>query len=229
MLRGLPYSLAVHVLALVLVILFGNTVNRPPVQPPRAIRVKMVHLPELKPQQQEPRPQVSEPPPPRQQEKVPDLPPKEVPEAKPQPEKKPVKPVEKIVEQEPEPQQEPVEETPDPVPAATPITMGPSVEATDSDFPYDWYLRNVQGMIARNWNPRQLGFGKRAVVSCAVHFQVARGGAVSQVTLVRRSGIGVFDRESLRAVQTTRLPPLPPQYSGSTLGVTFIFNLEPGS
>ena len=102
-------------------------------------------------------------------------------------------------------------------------------QGTDSDFPFAWYLSRVEGLIARNWNPRQLGFGKRAVVSCAVHFNIARGGAVSQATLVASSGIGVFDRESLRAVQTTSLPPLPPQYGGSSLGVTFIFNLEPGS
>jgi TonB family protein len=66
-------------------------------------------------------------------------------------------------------------------------------------------------------------------VSCAVHFRIARNGTVSQVTLVRNSGVGVFDRESLRAVQTTKLPPLPPQYTNPSLGVTFIFNLEPGT
>ena len=39
---------------------------------------------------------------------------------------------------------------------------------------------------------------------------------------------GLYDREALRAVSTTRLPPLPPTYGGSSLGVTFIFNLESG-
>jgi TonB family protein len=100
---------------------------------------------------------------------------------------------------------------------------------TDTDFPFAWYLTRVEGLIARNWSPRQIGFGKRAVVSCAIHFSVARNGTVSQVTLVRNSGVGVFDRESLRAVQTTKLPPLPPQFTGSSLGITFVFNLEPGT
>jgi TonB family protein len=62
-----------------------------------------------------------------------------------------------------------------------------------------------------------------------VHFRIARNGTVSEVSLVRNSGVGVYDRESLRAVQTTRLPPLPTQYKGSNLGITFIFNLEPKS
>jgi len=46
---------------------------------------------------------------------------------------------------------------------------------------------------------------------------------------VRNSGVGVYDREALRAIQTVRLPPLPPQYAAATLGVTFTFNLEPRS
>jgi TonB family protein len=83
--------------------------------------------------------------------------------------------------------------------------------------------------VVANWKPRQLGFGQKAVVSCSVHFVINRAGVVSQARLVRNSGLGVYDREALRAVQTTRLPPLPPQYRGSDLGVTFDFNLEPGT
>jgi TonB family protein len=65
-------------------------------------------------------------------------------------------------------------------------------------------------------------------VACAVHFVIARNGTISQVTLSEGSGVGLYDREALRAVSTTRLPPLPPTYGGSSLGVTFIFNLESG-
>ena len=219
--RGLPYSLAFHTIVLMLVFLFGSNVTRTPLEPPKSIRVRMVHLPETRP---EPAPEIEQPValPVVPVETVPVLPPKEIPKPKPEPEaKKP--PVQQEKEPEPAPDAVAADEV------ATPIAMGPSIEGTDSDFPFAWYLARVEGLIARNWNPRQLGFGKKAIVSCAVHFQVSRGGAVSQVTLVRNSGIGVFDRESLRAVQTTSLPPLPPQYSGSSLGVTFIFNLEPDS
>ena len=107
------------------------------------------------------------------------------------------------------------------------LPLGASVQGTDADFPFAWYLSTVQGQITRNWQPRQLGFGKRARVTCAVHFVIGRNGAVGQISLVDASGISVYDREALRAVQATRLPPLPPQYGGSSLGVTFIFNLEP--
>ena len=230
MTRGLPYSLAFHTLVLLTVFLFGSSVSRSVLEPPKSIRVKMVHLPRTQPESTPPIEQpVVQPEIPK--EVVPELPPKELP--KPKPEVK--KPLEKVKEQpvrqekEPDPVPEDTATDPDIQATVTPIALGPSVEGTDSDFPFAWYLARVEGLIARNWNPRQLGFGKRAIVSCAIHFQVAKGGAVSQVTLVRNSGIGVFDRESLRAVQTTNLPPLPPQYSGSSLGVTFIFNLEPGS
>lgn len=233
MTRGLPYSLAVHTLALVVFFLYGSTIQRAPLEPPHSIRVQMVHLPPAQPKRTEPveQPKIE---PAVAKEILPDLPPKELPK----PKADPPKPIEKredppVVqpkpkERDPEPSIEDRTDT-EPIADAAPIELGASFESTDSDFPFSWYLARMKGLIDRNWNPRQLGFGKKAIVSCAVHFEVARGGAVSQVTLVRSSGIGVFDRESLRAVQTTSMPPLPPQYAASSLGITFIFNLEPGS
>lgn len=221
--RGLPLSLLVHLLGLVLIVMFGNEVARQPLQPPHAIRVKLVQMPRSRPAEQQPEP-VAEPA--VREEKPADLPPKELPE--PRQETKPR-------EQEPDPTpirrqeqeaEKPVENT-ETRPADTPTVSSPSVTATDTDFPFSWYLSLVEGKIISNWRPRQLGFGRRAVVSCAVHFNIARNGSVTSVTLVRNSGVGVYDREALRAVQTSRLPPLPPDYRASNLGVTFVFNLEP--
>ena len=210
--RGLPYSILVHAIGLVVVFMFGNYVARNPVRPAHSIKVKMVHMlqPRVIEEEVPDEPVVK----PEQREEVkPELPPKEVPKPKPvQQQRKETKPQEKIE-----------------VEAAKPVVSGPTVGDTDTDFPFAWYLSRVEGLIARNWKPRQIGFGKRAVVSCAVHFSIARNGTVTQVTLIRNSGVGVFDRESLRAVQTTKLPPLPPQFTSPSLGVTFIFNLEPGT
>ncbi len=227
--RGLPVSILVHAIALVVVFMFGNYVARNPVRPAHSIKVKMIHMPP--PQEIEaavPDEPAVQPEP--QKEVKPELPPKELPKSKPA-EKPKVekKPQEKIEVEDPKPREQtetrdkPVEKV------AKPVVSGPSAANTDTDFPFAWYLSRVEGLIARNWNPRQIGFGKRAVVSCAVHFSIARNGTVTQVTLVRNSGVGVFDRESLRAVQTTKMPPLPPQFTGPSLGVTFIFNLEPGT
>ena len=227
--RGLPVSILVHAIALVVVFMFGNYVARNPVRPTHSIKVKMIHMPP--PQVIEatvPDEPVVQPEP--QKEIKPELPPKELP--KPKPEDKPkveAKPQEKIEVEDPKPKEQ--AETPDKPTeqVAKPIISGPSAADTDTNFPFAWYLSRVEGLIARNWKPRQIGFGKRAVVSCAVHFSIARNGTVTQVTLVRNSGVGVFDRESLRAVQTTKLPPLPPQFTSPSLGGTFIFNLEPGT
>jgi protein TonB len=223
--RGLPYSLFVHGLGLVLVFMFGNHVSRQPITQPRAINVQMVRMPEINRPPAETVQEVV--PPPVQEEIKPDLPPKELPkpkpEDKPREEKKPqpeVKQPEPVVE-------EPVASDETPEVQAQSVISPPSVTGTDTEFPFAWYIAQVEGKIVQNWKPRQLGFGKRAVVSCTVHFVIARNGNVSQVTLIRNSGVGVYDRESLRAVSTTKLPPLPPQYPGQSLGVTFIFNLEP--
>lgn len=224
--HGLSYSVLVHALGLMLVVMFGNHVARNPVQPSRSIKVKMVRQPQATPPPTkpvtEPVQQVAQP------EIKPDLPPKELPKADPKPKEVEKKPQPEIKVVEPEP--EVVDKTPEPVEQVVAQTMmtTPTIGGTDEDFPFAWYISLIEGKVVNNWKPRQLGFGKRAIVSCAVHFRVARNGVVSQVTLVRNSGVGVFDRESLRAVQTTKLPPLPPQYKGTSLGITFIFNLEPG-
>lgn len=232
MTRGLPWSVLLHVVVLTLVVLYGNTVQRRVLEPPLLIRARLVPSTVLdRPAAEtvaDPEPEASPPP----QEPVP-LPPKEVPVVRVEPKPKPKEPEPKPAERRPEPEQR----TPDREPAAAAdrqegavqaTASGPSVQGTDTNFPFAWYLANLEGQIARNWRPRQLGFGDRSRVSCAVHFVIARSGGVSQVTMVQGSGVGVYDREALRAVQATRLPPLPPQYGGATLGVTFIFNLEPG-
>jgi protein TonB len=227
--RGLPVSILVHAIGLVVMVMFGNYVARTPVRPSHSIKVQMVHLPQLQEQPAEIPDEPAVQPEPQKEIKA-ELPPKELPKPKPVD----VPKVEKVPQEKIEVQELPVakpDETPkEPVAAvAKPIVSGPSAADTDTNFPFAWYLSRVEGLIARNWKPRQIGFGKRAVVSCAVHFSIAKNGAVTQVTLVRNSGVGVFDRESLRAVQTTKLPPLPPQFTGPSLGVTFIFNLEPGT
>ncbi len=222
--RGLPWSLLVHVLGLLSVFLWGNDVTRAVVQPPRTINVRIErpeNVPTVPAETETIAPEVA----PKVIEVEPDLPPKEKPEVVPkeEPEKPPEDPQ---PERERPREQEPEMETAEAVATPSLTVSGPSVGSTDSNFPFAWYLSQVEGRIAANWRPRQLGF--RNSIACSVHFVIGRSGVVSQVTLSEGSGVGLYDREALRAIQTTRLPPLPPQYSGANLGVTFIFNLEPG-
>ncbi|MFH2052345.1 MAG: TonB family protein [bacterium] len=244
MVRGLPYSILLHVLGLVLVILYGNFVARNPVQPPRSIPFRMVYEAPQQPAREsatapeEAPPETVEQEQPdeiRQPEVIPDLPPKEVPEEKPVVEKDPEPEVTEPRERkDPEPVVEDAADRPaeDPAeasdePAAVAGVTGPAVGSVDSDFPYAWYIQRMESLMAANWNPPQLNFGRRPRYTCQVHFIIARNGMISGVTLASSSGVGVFDREAMRTVQTTRLPPLPPQFAENGLGVTFHFNLEP--
>ncbi len=240
MIRGLSFSLLVHAVLLILVAVYGNRVTRAPLETMRVIPFHLVSAKSL--ERPQPDPAVAQPATVVKQDpespretpaKETVAPPKELPE-KPQVKESPPKEtpeIEKVAEALPDTSSSVVDEVPNEQSTETPGTFvsGPTVETTDSDFPFAWYLARIEGLIDRNWNPAQLGFGKRARISCAIHFEIGRSGLVSGAALVSGSGVGVYDRDALRAVTTTHLPPLPPQYSGARLGVTFIFNLEPES
>lgn len=232
MTRAVPASVVLHAAAFAALLLWGDRVTTQPARMPSVIAVRLVDAPRTRPQEAAaeapPAPAAAEP------EAVPakpdvKRPPKEVPREKPKEKDKPKpKPAAAL----------PAPKTAAPAKAAgTPAAqpgletgvIGPAVSGTDADFPFAYYLKAIESRVVANWHPRQLGFGDRAVVSCSVHFVVNRAGVVSQARLVRNSGLGVYDREAVRAVQTTRLPPLPPQFRGTELGVTFDFNLEPGA
>ncbi len=237
--RGVPASVLLHAVAFAAMLLWGDLVGRPQVRTPSVISVRLVGAPAGGPTRATPAPPAPqaapEEPAPR-----PDAtrPPKQIPREKPR--EKATRPA----KEKPRPGTGPRTSTAtgavkaSGVPGATAAgsgtgvsagSGGPSVSGTDSDFPFAYYIQAIESRIVANWQPRQLGFGQRALISCSVHFVVGRGGAVTGVRLVRNSGVGVYDREALRAVQSCRLPPLPPQYRGSDLGVTFDFNLEPGA
>lgn len=242
MVRGVPISLAFHVVALFLVLWLGNAVNRrPAIQPPLRLNVRMVQLPRTQPQETPPVAVEEEPATdpvsePVRQEPEPDLPPKTLPEMKTDPpvetekQTEPDKPEEIPVEEitPTEPQAGPAPDTDEPAAEAPPSVTGAAVSGTDASFPFAWYLSLMEGKIARNWNPRQMGFRRDSGIACTVHFTIQRNGQVTGLTLVQSSGIGVYDREALRAVQAAHLTPLPPDYGSSSLGVTMIFNLTAG-
>jgi TonB family protein len=229
----MPWSIIVHLAALGLLAAWGGHVPQPPLEPQRIMRVSLAHLPEVV------QPQVSQPaaepeaapvvpsaePAPRPEPQEALLPPKEVPrreETKPEPEQKP-EPTPVRPEPEEPAESEPLDEV-EPAPTAS----GPAVSGTDVDFPFAWYINRVEGIVARNWKPRQLGFREGSTRSCIVHFMVGRAGQISRVTLVRGSGVSLFDREALRSVKASRLPPLPAKFPHQGLGVTFTFTLQSG-
>ncbi|MDD5718434.1 MAG: TonB family protein [Candidatus Krumholzibacteria bacterium] len=231
MMRGLPFSIVMHLAALGLLTAWGGQVRQPPLEPQRVLRVQIARLPAVVPPASaaivEPAPTaiVTDPVPARPQPEPPPMPPKEVPRETKRPEPSRSNP-EPAVQPTPPPAESP------PAAAAEPGLVqpagGPTVSGTDVDFPFAWYLNRVEGIIARQWNPRQLGFRESTSRTCVVHFLIDRSGQVAQVALVRSSGVSLFDREALRAVKAGRLPPLPAKFPHRALGVTFVFTLESG-
>jgi protein TonB len=225
--RGMPYSLVLHLAALVMIVLYGAHVPSPPLRPQQVFRVRTVQLD--KPQASSPENQRQAEPEAVQAVEPPTPEPQKVP-AK-QPEKKTVKPEPKEKEKPKPPPTKPREQESAPTTQKVP-DLGNAAEhgiaGTDEPFPFAWYLDIVKGIITRNWNPPQLGIreGER---TCAVHFVIERTGAITRVTLAQSSGIALLDREGIRAVQAAQtLPPLPAAFASRSLGITFVFHLRSG-
>ncbi|HOX26494.1 MAG TPA: TonB family protein [Candidatus Krumholzibacteria bacterium] len=236
--RGLPYSLLLHLVVLGCVVAWGGYVPQAPVHADQFFRVQLAHPPGGQgPGARPAAPPAAEPEPepvetttvPEPDDVVPDLPPKEVPKER-----------EKKDEPKPQPKQPPAGGSPQEGKpaggspagggggAGSGIGGGQGVSGTDVAFPFAWYLDHVEGIIARQWNPRQLGFREGSARSCVVHFMIDRAGQVSQVAVVQSSGVSLFDREAVRAVRAARLTGLPPKFPYRALGVTFVFTLESG-
>ena len=248
MTRGLPVSIVLHLAALGALAAWGGLAPMQPIDPQHVMRVRLTPLPETRTEPEpepvavapepEPGPELPEetvaaPPAPE-----PELPPKEVPapepelepEPEPEPEAEP-EPAPPLEVAEPEAATPQPEDVPDEAEATSsqPATGGDAPTlTTDETFPFDYYLRTVRNNIARKWQPRQLGFRGETQRSCVVHFVIGRSGRVSAVTVVQSSGVSLFDREALRAVQSSRMPPLPSRFTSPSLGVTFTFTLQSG-
>jgi outer membrane biosynthesis protein TonB len=176
--RGLPFSLAVHLLMLAVVVIYGSYVPAPPLRPQHLIRVRLTEapkrqsgaseaaaLPPSEPVIQQP---TQESPPPAQEPEPQPKPPEPEPQTLPvkKPEQKVVTPPEDKPKPQPEskPKAEKPQVTTEPEPsgggAEQPAPTGegePVLSGTDEPFPFAWYLDIVKGRITRNWNPPQLG------------------------------------------------------------------------
>ena len=183
--------------------------------------------------------QVAQPPPPPKpvQPKPPEPPkPKEPPkptvnkelppEIKPEPEEKPEEVHEDVPpEPEPEPEPEPQEDFPvddlDLPKAVEAPSLNP-VGSVDMDPLMQVYLEQLKKIIMGNFKPpKDLKVGRDAKTT--VQFQVDRVGGISAVILKRSSGNKAWDHLSVRAIQISKVPPLPPNYRFPDLVLHFNF------
>ncbi len=92
-----------------------------------------------------------------------------------------------------------------------------------SDFPFTYYLRQIQQKVSEKWvqPARTVEPGLRVVVL----FEIARDGQVVSTKVEKSSGNAWYDQSALRAViEANPFPPLPGGFPGESLRVHFGFD-----
>ncbi len=93
------------------------------------------------------------------------------------------------------------------------------VGGVDGNFPFVWYLQQVQSRITTNWNRVSSTQGR-----VQIYFRIARDGSVDRVRVEIPSGNAAMDESARMAVlRSAPLQHLPDGYEGQYLGVRFWF------
>jgi len=98
-------------------------------------------------------------------------------------------------------------------------STGSSVTLDVSDFCCNEYIEQMVTMIRRSWDQNQ-----GVVGSTTMQFTIQRNGTISSTQVERSSGFAVLDNSAMRALQLTRLPPLPAAFDNPTLTVHLRFD-----
>ncbi|MEW6542319.1 MAG: TonB family protein [Nitrospirota bacterium] len=90
---------------------------------------------------------------------------------------------------------------------------------------FDPYWAKVQRKISSQWVAPPVDLSGR-FLQAVISFRIDRSGVVSRVIVERTSGNGYYDDAARRAVLSVdRLPPFPPELSGQSQDVHFIFTV----
>ena len=158
-----------------------------------------------------------------------------IPEAKaetqiPRPKKieKPVPPGPKLVEKLKPPKKEPPKQAPKAAPKeqtkTTPAkgdTPFGEMVLENPDFPYNYYLEQIQNKISQAW---ESPVRSNLPLSTVIFFRIQKDGRVTDVTIVAASGISQFDNSCRRAILSSDpFPPLPDEYDKTSQGITLEF------
>ncbi len=101
-------------------------------------------------------------------------------------------------------------------------TPGTGVRLSVDNFCCPWYVATMIDLIRKNWNRNQGAAG-----TADIKFTILRDGTLTSVAIDRTSNNGLLDLESQRAVVKTRqLPPLPREFTESTLTVYLTFEYQ---
>ena len=98
---------------------------------------------------------------------------------------------------------------------------GGPVQVDVANFCCPEYLAQVVSFLQRSWDQNQ-----GVVGSTTVKFTIARDGTIQSPQLEKPSGFIALDNSAMRAVQLTRLPPLPAAFQNPTLTVHMRFDYQ---
>jgi len=92
---------------------------------------------------------------------------------------------------------------------------------------YGWYVASMRARVSANWLLSTISTSVVSAPRVYLTFKISRDGSVRDVDITQSSGVPEVDRSALRAVLASNpLPPLPPEYSGSSVDVQFYFDFH---
>jgi TonB family protein len=98
---------------------------------------------------------------------------------------------------------------------------GAAVTLDVADFCCNEYLDQMVIAIRRNWDQHQ-----GLVGSTTMMFTITRNGAIHSPQVEKSSGFVALDSAAMRALQLSRIPPLPAAFDNPTLTVHLRFDFE---
>jgi len=98
-------------------------------------------------------------------------------------------------------------------------SQGSSVTLDVANFCCNEYIEQMVTMIRRSWDQNQ-----GVVGSTTMKFTILRNGTIQSPQVERSSGFAALDNSSMRALQLTRLAPLPAAFENPTLTVHLRFD-----
>ena len=98
---------------------------------------------------------------------------------------------------------------------------GSGVQLDVANFCCPEYIEQMVALIQRNWQAGQSVRG-----ATVMKFTITRGGSIQGVMVERPSGFLALDLAAERALLTTRLPELPPQFTNPSLTVHITFEYQ---
>jgi periplasmic protein TonB len=92
---------------------------------------------------------------------------------------------------------------------------------------YSWYVEAVQRRVSGNWLQATIDPGIHSAPRAEISFTISRSGAISTIQVTQSSGNQSVDTSGVRALQASNpLQPLPGDYSGSYVNVTYYFDFR---